>query len=104
MVKPTWDQGLFYKLKMIEIDMGKKARQSIIRKWSMILRVNVVLNIGLLLTVANLFSTTCQFALVIFRVKVSCIKSIHGIKLWVLILWVLVVCQLSRDIISYEDS
>ena len=65
MVEPTWDQGLFYKLEMIEIDMGKKARKSTIRKWSMILRVNVVLNIGLLLTVANLFSTTCQCALVI---------------------------------------
>ena len=38
---------------MIEIDMGKKAKQPIIRKWSMILRVNVVLNIGLLLTVVD---------------------------------------------------
>ena len=44
MVEPTWDQGLFYKLKMIKIDMGKRARQSIIRRWSMIIRVSVLLN------------------------------------------------------------
>ena len=29
---------------MIEIDMGKRATQSIIRRWSMIIRVSVVLN------------------------------------------------------------
>ena len=53
-------------------------------------------------------STTC--AVVIFRVKVSCITSVDGIILW---LWIrlvnyvamlLVVCQLSRDVIGYEDS
>ena len=53
-------------------------------------------------------STTC--AVVIFRVKVSCITSVDGIILWLLIWLVnyvamlLVVCQLSRDVIGYEDS
>ena len=42
-------------------------------------------------------------------VKVNCITSVDGIVLWFLI-WlvnnvaILVVCQLSRDVISYEDS
>ena len=62
---------------------------------------------GLLLTVTDV-STTC--AVVIFRVKVSCIMSVDGIILWLLIWLVnyvamlLVVCQLSRDVIGYEDS
>ena len=46
----------------------------------MIIRVNVVLN----KTIAD---TDCCFdnlAVVIFRVKVSCITSIDGIKLWLL--------------------
>ena len=53
-------------------------------------------------------STTC--AVVIFKVKVSCITSVDGIILWLLIWLVnyvamlLVVCQLSRDVIGYEDS
>ena len=40
----------------------------------------------------------------------SCIMSVDGIILWLLILLVnyvalwLVVCQLSRDVIGYEDS
>ena len=46
-------------------------------------------------------STTC--AEVIFRVKVICIKSVDGIKLW-LVAMLLVACQLSRDVIGYEDS
>ena len=52
-------------------------------------------------------STTC--AVVIFRVKVGCITSVDGIILWLLIRLVnyvamlLVVCQLSRDVIGYED-
>ena len=41
-------------------------------------RVNVVLN----RTVVVVVSTTC--AVVIFRVKVSCITSVDGIKLWLL--------------------
>ena len=51
---------------------------------------------------------TC--AVVIFRVKESCITSVDGIILWLLIWLVnyigmlLVVCQLSRDFIGYEDS
>ena len=50
-------------------------------KLSLIVRVNVV-QIGLLLTVTDV-STTC--AVVIFRVKVSCITSVDGIILWLLI-------------------
>ena len=46
----------------------------------MIVRVYIVLNI-VLLTVIDV-STTC--ALVIFRVKVSCITSVDDIKLWLL--------------------
>ena len=50
--------------------------------------------------------TTC--AVLIFRVKVSCIASIDGIVLWLLTRLVnyvtkLVVCQLSRDVIGYKD-
>ena len=44
----------------------------------MIVRVNVFL---LLLTVTDV-STTC--AVVMFRVKVSCIMSVDGINLWLL--------------------
>ena len=44
----------------------------------MIVRVNVVLKLGLLMTVTD-FLTTC--ALVIFRVKVSCITSVDDITL-----------------------
>ena len=53
-------------------------------------------------------STT--WAVVIFRVNVSCITSVDGIILWLLIWLVnyvamlLVVCQLSSDVIGYEDS
>ena len=52
-------------------------------------------------------STTC--VVVIFRVKVSCTTPVDGIILW-LLTWLvnyvemlLVVCQLSRDVIGYED-
>ena len=64
--------------------------------------------IGLLLLTVTEVSTTC--AVVISRVKVSCIASVDGIILWLLIWLVnyvamlLVVCQLSRDVIGYEDS
>ena len=57
-----------------------------------------------MLTVTDV-STTC--VVVIFRVKVSCITSVDGIILWLLVNYVamlLVVCQLSRDVIGYEDS
>ena len=47
----------------------------ILVRLSMIVRVNVLP----LLTVTDV-STTC--AVVIFRVKVSCIKSVDGIKHW----------------------
>ena len=53
-------------------------------------------------------STTC--AVVIFSVKVSCVTSVDGIVLLLLMCLVnyvamlLVVCQLSRDGIGYEDS
>ena len=43
----------------------------------MIVWVNVVLNVGLLLTVTDI-STTCEV------VKVSCITSVDGIELWLL--------------------
>ena len=52
-------------------------------------------------------STTC---VVVFRDKVSCIMSVDGIKLWLLtwlvnyVKMLLVVCQLSHDVIGYEDS
>ena len=63
---------------------------------------------GLLLLTVTDVSTT--YAVVIFRVKVSCITSVDGIILWSLIRLVnyvamlLVVCQLSHDVIAYEDS
>ena len=44
---------------------------------SLIVRVNVVLNRTLLFTVTDV-STTC--AVVLFRVKVSCITSVDGIN------------------------
>ena len=65
------------------------------------------INQPLLLTVTDV-STTC--AVVIFRVKVSCITSVDGIILWLLIRLVnyvailIVVCQLSGDVIGYEQS
>ena len=53
--------------------------------------------------------TTC--AVVIFRIKAKCITSVDGIILWFLIWLVnyitmlLVICQLSHDVIGYvEDS
>ena len=58
-----------------------------------------------MLTVTDV-STTC--AVVIFKVKVSCITSVDGIILWLLIwlvnyvVMLLVVCQLSRDVIGCE--
>ena len=67
----------------------------------MIVRVNVVLNRTVVLTVTDV-STTC--VVVVFRVKVSCITSVDGITLWLLIWLVnyvamlLVICQLSRDV------
>ena len=70
-------------------------------------RVNVVL-IGLLLLTVTAVSTTC--GVVIFRIRVSCITSVDGNILWLLIWLVnyvamlLVVCQLSRDVIGCEDS
>ena len=68
----------------------------------------VRLNIGLLLLTVSDVSTTC--AVVIFGVKVSCIMSVDGIILWLLILLVnyvtmlFVVCQLSLDVLGYGDS
>ena len=45
---------------------------------------------------------------VIFRVKISCITPVDGIILWPWLVnyvaMLLVVFQLSRDIIGYEDS
>ena len=74
----------------------------------MIVRVNEVLNRTVVVVVDSDrgFNNLC--GIVIFRVKVSCITSVVGIKLGILTLLVnkvlilLVVCQLSRDVIGYE--
>ena len=63
--------------------------------------------IGLLLLTVTDVSTT--FTVVILRVKVSCITSVDGVILWLLIwlvnyvVMLLVVCQLSLDAIGNED-
>ena len=54
-------------------------RSRFISSLSMIVQVIVVLNRTVLLTVTDVL-TTC--AVVIFRVKVNCITSVDGIKLW----------------------
>ena len=54
---------------------------NVISRLSMIVWANLVINIELFLTVTDV-STTC--VVVIFRVKVSCIMSVDGIKLWLL--------------------
>ena len=78
-----------------------------IRRWNIVFRVSAVLNRGLLLTVTDI-STTCVE--VILKVEVSWITSINGIKLWLLtwlvnyVAMLLVVFQLSCDVIGYEDS
>ena len=57
----------------------------------------------------SLFFNT-MFLSKVGRVKVSCVTSVDGIILWLLIWLVnyvgklLVVCQLSREVIGYEDS
>ena len=58
----------------------------------MIVRVSES-RIGLLLTVTDVL-TTC--VVVIFRVKVSCITSVDGMKLWLLTL----IGQFSHDVIG----
>ena len=50
---------------------------------SLIVRVNIVLTRTMVLLTVTDVSTTC--AVVIFRVKVSCITSVDGIVLWLLI-------------------
>ena len=73
---------------------------------SLIVQVNVVLNRTVVVDTDA--STTC--AVVIFRIKVSCITSVDGIIPWLLALLVnfvamlFFVCQLSCDVIGYEDS
>ena len=54
-----------------------KPRSHFMSRLSMIVRVNVLLNVTL-----TDVSTTC--AVVIFRVKVSCITFVDSIKLWLL--------------------
>ena len=50
----------------------------------MILRVNVVLNRTVVVdSVTDVSTVTC--AVVIFRVKLSCITSVDGVILWLLI-------------------
>ena len=70
----------------------------------MIVRVDEVLNRTVVAPVTNV-STTCA---VTFRVKVSCITSVDGIKFW---LCMDLIGQLSRDVsqlspvvIGYRDS
>ena len=78
------------------------------KRLSLIVRVNVVLNRTVVVDSDWRFNNLC--GMVIFRVKVSCITSVDGIILWLLIWLVnyvamlLVVCQLSRDVIGYEHS
>ena len=73
----------------------------------MIVQVNVVLTRTVVVD-SDWRQIICT--VVIFRVIVSCITSVDGIILWLLILLVnyvamlLVVCELSRDVIGYEDS
>ena len=57
-------------------------KQDIKCRLSLIVRVNVVLNRTVVLTVTDVL-TTC--AVVIFRVKVSCITSVDSIMLWLYI-------------------
>ena len=65
------------------------------------------IHVGLLLLTVTDVPTTC--GVVIFWVKVSCISSLDGIILWLLtwlvnyVVMLLVLCQLSRDVIGYED-
>ena len=78
------------------------------KRLSLIVRVNVVLNRTVVVDSDWRFNNLC--GMVIFRVKVSCITSVDGILLWLLIWLVnyvallLVVCLLSRDVIGYEES
>ena len=65
--------------------------------------------IVLLLLKVTVVLTTC--VVIIFRIKAKCITSVDGIILWLLIWLVnyitmlLVICQLSHDVIGYvEDS
>ena len=51
--------------------------------FSLIVRVTVVLNRTVVLLTVTDVSTTCT--VVMFRVKVSCIMSVDGIILWLLI-------------------
>ena len=54
-----------------------------------------------LLFLTAVTGVSTAFALVIFKVKASCITSVDGIgRSWML----LVVCQFSRDVIGNEDS
>ena len=69
----------------------------------LIVRVNVVLNRTVVDDSNWRFDNLCGS-------QVSCITSVDGTILWLLIWLVnyvamlLVVCQLSRDVIGYEDS
>ena len=74
----------------------------------MIFGVNVVLNKTVVVDSDDIL-TTC--VVVIFRVKVTGIMSVDGIKLWLLnwlinyyVVMLLVLCQLNRDVIVYEDT
>ena len=77
---------------------------------SLIVRVNVVLNSTVLVDSKWRLDNLCGRPEVIFRVKVSCITPVDGIILWLLpwlvnyVAMLLVVFQLSRDVIGYEDS
>ena len=74
---------------------------------SLIVRVNVVLNRTVVVDSDWRFDNLCGSHL---QSQSECITSVDGIILWLLIWLVnyvamlLVVCQLSRDVIGYEDS
>ena len=59
------------------IRINKMISKGNMSRLSMIFRVNVVLNRGLLSLTVTDISTAC--AVVIFRLKVSCIMSVDGI-------------------------
>ena len=50
----------------------------------MIVLVNIVLNRTVVVTVVTVTDVSITCAVVIFRVKKSCITSVDGIKLWLL--------------------
>ena len=76
-------KGLFNIAKNLSIraNMSRILAKIVKSRLSMIVQVNVVLNMTVVVHSDRHFSTC---AVVIFRVKVSCITPVDGIKLWLL--------------------